>query len=220
MKHCTKCNTDLDLASFSRDKNRRDGLSPWCRACCRESNRKWREANADLVAAKELAYRQANREAARVRAREWAAANPERVRESKKARAQETVAERAAYQREWYINNADAARKRAQEWKRANRDRARLSSRLAQQRRNARKRQATVFAISAKDLRALLSAPCRVTGCTNTDMQMDHVIPIARGGSHGIGNLAPLCGTHNNMKNDRTWIEFRAYLALRERLAA
>lgn len=32
-KTCTKCKRELPLDSFCKDKNRKDGLNPWCRDC-------------------------------------------------------------------------------------------------------------------------------------------------------------------------------------------
>lgn len=40
-RHCGKCGQDKPLAEFSRSKNK----SSWCRACCAESARTWRQAN-------------------------------------------------------------------------------------------------------------------------------------------------------------------------------
>ncbi|MEU4427510.1 HNH endonuclease [Actinoplanes sp. NPDC024001] len=37
---------------------------------------------------------------------------------------------------------------------------------------------------------------------------MDHVIPVALGGRHAIGNLAPACRGCNNSKNDDLLIEW------------
>jgi 5-methylcytosine-specific restriction endonuclease McrA len=77
-----------------------------------------------------------------------------------------------------------------------------------------------VYAISAKDMRRIHSSPCAVAGCDRTDIQLDHVVPIARGGSHGAGNAQPLCSSHNAAKGARLWIEFRVYLASLNTLAA
>lgn len=70
-----------------------------------------------------------------------------------------------------------------------------------------------VYQVSQRDLRQLLTSPCIVDGCTSDDMTVDHLIPVSRGGSHGIGNLAPMCRRHNSSKNRRTWMEYRVYLA-------
>jgi 5-methylcytosine-specific restriction endonuclease McrA len=39
--------------------------------------------------------------------------------------------------------------------------------------------------------------------------QLDHVVPVTRGGRHGIGNIVPACVRCNTSKNDRTVMEWR-----------
>ena len=46
---------------------------------------------------------------------------------------------------------------------------------------------------------------CATTGCPLT---VDHVVPLARGGSNAIANIQPLCGSCNSRKRSRT-IDFR-----------
>lgn len=73
--------------------------------------------------------------------------------------------------------------------------------------RRARLREADVFEISEKDLRRIMSAPC--AHCGEPSEQLDHVIPLARGGNHSVGNLQGLCRTCNARKKDRLEIEVR-----------
>lgn len=40
----------------------------------------------------------------------------------------------------------------------------------------------------------------------------DHLLPLARGGNHNIGNIAAACRACNSSKGDRTAEEFRAHL--------
>lgn len=49
-------------------------------------------------------------------------------------------------------------------------------------------------------------------------LTIDHVIPIARGGRHAIGNIVMACASCNKRRRDRLPIEWRAWL--RERKAA
>lgn len=42
--------------------------------------------------------------------------------------------------------------------------------------------------------------------------QIDHRIPLKRGGRHEIPNLAIVCSTCNRLKYDRTEDEFREYM--------
>lgn len=54
--------------------------------------------------------------------------------------------------------------------------------------------------ISVKEIQKLSTAPCFYCGSTE-DIQIDHVVPIARGGTHSIGNLISACKNCNSSKN-------------------
>jgi len=73
-KHCPHCNTDLPVERFHRDRSTADGLSVYCAACRNEMNRewyeqhrdertqrieKWKQENADVVRAADLARKKA-----------------------------------------------------------------------------------------------------------------------------------------------------------------
>ncbi len=57
-------------------------------------------------------------------------------------------------------------------------------------------------------MRRLYESGCAWCGATG-DIHADHVIPLARGGTHCEGNLQPLCGDCNRRKNDRLMIEWK-----------
>ena len=62
--------------------------------------------------------------------------------------------------------------------------------------------------ISKREIRRLLESPCLACGAIGSST-IEHLIPVSRGGSHTIGNLAPLCGPCNSSKGPRTWMEWR-----------
>ena len=138
---------------------------------------------------------EANRERKKAQQDAWRAANKEHIRKRNAAYRAANKERKAAYLREWQKANPEKVREAAL-------------------RRIARKKEARTYVITDKDLRRITSAPCAFPGCTGTDIELDHVIPLSRGGSHGIGNLQPLCRHHNRTKHNKTWIEYRAYLAL------
>lgn len=58
-KVCPKCHVEKFLEDFYRNKSRKDGRSPQCKACAKA----YREENKDKIAARDKAYREANKEA-------------------------------------------------------------------------------------------------------------------------------------------------------------
>lgn len=69
-----------------------------------------------------------------------------------------------------------------------------------------------VYKISDKDMQRLLSSPC--VECGHPKSTLDHIIPIKRGGTHGVGNLQPLCGKCNSSKGAKLMVEWRRDRAL------
>jgi 5-methylcytosine-specific restriction endonuclease McrA len=64
---------------------------------------------------------------------------------------------------------------------------------------------------SAAQLRAriaLYGGLCWVPGCGKAYEAIDHVIPLAKGGSNWPSNLRPICTYHNSQKHTRSWAEF------------
>ncbi len=62
--------------------------------------------------------------------------------------------------------------------------------------------------VKLSELKALHSRPCIYCG-SKKQIEIDHVIPIARGGRHSIGNLVPACRTCNRSKTDYLVMEWR-----------
>jgi 5-methylcytosine-specific restriction endonuclease McrA len=75
--------------------------------------------------------------------------------------------------------------------------------------RRARKLANGVFKISTKELKKLYNSPCSYCGSKDS-IEMDHVIPLVKGGRHSIGNLVPACAKCNRSKHDKLLVEWRA----------
>jgi 5-methylcytosine-specific restriction endonuclease McrA len=66
-----------------------------------------------------------------------------------------------------------------------------------------------------KEILAIQSSNC--VGCGSDDVTIDHIVPLARGGRHAVGNLQPLCRSCNGSKGAMLMIEWRVF---KERQAA
>lgn len=125
----------------------------------------------------------------------------------------------AATCRARYIANPEPYKANAKKWMKENPQRKAELDRAYQinnphvhratfHRRKARKKANGEFAITAKEWRKLYASPCVYCGSKN-NIQADHVIPIARGGIHGISNLVPACQSCNASKRERTITEWK-----------
>lgn len=118
-------------------------------------------------------------------------------------------------QAEWARSSAgrESARRRSGSWRARNRDavksvrtsvEGRAYARLASQRYRARKRGATVLAVSADSLRQRLEMfgeKCWMCGAPW--VAWDHVKPLGKGGAHMLSNLRPACTSCNAGKGAR-----------------
>lgn len=124
----------------------------------------------------------------------------------------EHLAKSTPQQRAWRLANAERVRERDREWRRNNPHR----SREIKHRRRARLADSGGPGVHKSDWQRLLRrygnrcAYCRLSA----PLTMDHVVPIARGGRHSIGNVLPACRTCNCSKGDRLLIEWRTRRSL------
>jgi 5-methylcytosine-specific restriction endonuclease McrA len=68
--------------------------------------------------------------------------------------------------------------------------------------------QGKVFVLYPKELQKFYKLPCFRCG-TIESLSIDHVIPLARGGNHSIGNLMTLCRSCNASKGKKFLTEWK-----------
>jgi len=135
----------------------------------------------------------------------WRAANPElRKAYNDKYRLEHKGAIKAAYAK-WAELNPEYS----SEWAKLNVEKTRLGA----QRRRAVKNNAQTFRVTERDRRRALS---RLRGCCTYCgvniiggyVAWDHIIPLAAGGTHGIGNLTPSCRRCNSQKSSYLLVQW------------
>lgn len=126
-----------------------------------------------------------------------------------------------AYQNQWAENNRDKTRASSKKWNLAHPEQRKEITRnhvKANPEKNAEKTRryrarlkgCQTFLILDKEIARLYASPC--AGCGSMEKQtIDHRIPIARGGSNGIGNLQTLCRSCNSGKRHKTVMEWRMF---------
>lgn len=192
-----------------------------CRTCKRSAARaryakddtiklkvkEWRDANPERV--KEHQRRSHANPNAVVKRREWAQRNPEKIaeygRRSYLKDGEKIRARMRAYLADQRAADPAAAYRKTRAWVEANPERARLNHRIGSARRAARLREAAVlpFTLAQLDERmAYYGHRCWM--CGGPFEHIDHVKPLARGGSHALMNLRPACATCN-VRKGATW---------------
>lgn len=89
-KYCPKCDDDIDISLFGKDKSKKDGLCSQCKSCTNAYNKAWnarnpeKRAQYDKTAARvyvPMAQRTEDQQR-RLRAskRRWVAANPDKIK--------------------------------------------------------------------------------------------------------------------------------------------
>lgn len=196
------------------------GYSSVARCCSEECKRTFRtgymkeyhEARPGYQQELSRAYYAANSEALRARTAAYYAANTERARETQKA---------------YVAANRDKVRASGRAWAKANPDAVKASQRASKRRmtpaqhsnsyhlRKARKAGNGVFLVTERDMRRSVArnnnacAYCAAPFGVENPITWDHVVAIARGGTHSIGNLLPCCGVCNCSKWASTLTEWR-----------
>ena len=204
MKQCNKCGESKPLDQFHKSPKSKDLLKSTCKPCACAITRKWHADNRARASARSREYRAANPNAEVARGRKYRVANAERVRRRR---------------REYRAANLDSVRERGRIWAESNPDRVKAYMRqwqvanpealqLHQRRRRARKVGNGVFVVTVEEIRRMLGQPCYL--CNNAQSTaIDHIIPIAKGGRHSIGNLLGSCRLCNLRKGTKFLFEFK-----------
>lgn len=77
-----------------------------------------------------------------------------------------------------------------------------------------RARSGQKYKFSARDWRRLVnrfSGRCAYCDELCDNLTLDHVVPVTRGGSHGVGNILPACPSCNFSKQDKLLTEWRLW---------
>jgi 5-methylcytosine-specific restriction endonuclease McrA len=139
------------------------------------------------------AWRAANRERKAATNAAWYVANRERM---------------AAANAAWYAANRERKAATVAAWHADNPDKVKA----IQQRRRARKADAAGTFTSEQWLARLAYHENKCVYCgSREDLQIEHQIPLARGGTNWASNLVPACRSCNCSKGTRTPKEFLAY---------
>jgi len=137
----------------------------------------------------------------------WKQKNADTIRQRNREQYQENRLEIRRRKRAEYYQNRDWNIQRKLDWQKKNPELARLAT----QRRRAKKLDNGVFEVTKSDINRLLRNECFYCQSKTAKMTVDHVMPIAKGGTHSIGNIVAACVDCNLSKNSKTVMEWRMH---------
>jgi 5-methylcytosine-specific restriction endonuclease McrA len=184
-KVCTKCKVEKPVEAFSKHKGKPGGLRYECKECGNANSAKWREANPDYQQRHYLA----NREAVLARQKAYRDNNLEQCRAKARNYRRQNKQKNAVYFSEYIKKHPE-------------------KNRAKRQRRRALELAASVYLVSRKEITKLYASNCFYCGGAGR-IELDHVVPLAQGGQHSIGNLVPACMACNRSKGSKTIMQWR-----------
>jgi 5-methylcytosine-specific restriction endonuclease McrA len=183
-KTCTKCGQTKNFTEFYKCKSKKDGLSSHCKEC----RRIWRLQDSENQKIRAKNYYEKNKQKVLENNKKWVAENPEKI---------------AVIKKRYRDNNKEKVFIGNKRWEQANPEKVKRKV----TRRRALKKKAITYFISSKDLRRLSMATCFF--CTKKADTIEHLIPLTRGGTHGIGNLVAACRSCNSSKRNKFLMEWK-----------
>jgi 5-methylcytosine-specific restriction endonuclease McrA len=198
----------IECASESTRKHRAE--HPGLHA---ESQRNWRKSNPEGARAQEQRYRERHPERCRARAarknREYCQKHPERVAQYRRKWREANPDVARACTKRWQAENPEKTKANAARWKRENPEKAKAISAASRQSRRARKR-AAEGRFTAADVLALKTRQKGKCACCGKKRKLavDHIVPLAKGGSNWPNNLQLLCTPCNASKSAKDPIAF------------
>lgn len=192
MRVCTKCKEDKPDDQFYRRNN---GFRAACKTCTNAQNKTWHQRNPSKQLEYNRRYAEIHPDRIRAAGKRWREKNPDKILEATRKRQYDPNRPR----------DREYDRRYARAWNAANPEKRRLT----QHKYRARKMANKVGNVTLEEARAILRRPCMYCGARAE--HLDHVVPISRGGSHSVGNLAPACAQCNLSKRNRFVIEWKAF---------
>lgn len=189
MKQCTKCYLIKHYSEFYKKADNKDGYMSYCKKCDIARRTKW---NAD------------NREKSREQDRKYYAANPEKRKQKNLTYRKNNYEKIIQYGRKYHAQNKETRLEQNREWYKNNPEK----SREKYNKRRAAKLQNGRYKVRQKFITNLYTSPCNYCASI-TNIEMDHIIPLTRGGTHSEGNLQPLCRSCNASKGNKTMTEWK-----------
>jgi 5-methylcytosine-specific restriction endonuclease McrA len=204
-KTCTKCKQVKPLSDFHKSKAAKSGHKPSCKSCKQKANKTYRNENPELIKAIKKAWVEKNPEKILQYRSKYGPYSSHYDPQKAKVYHQKNKEKLNARCRNWRANNHAKARELEKNYRKTNPHIGRLQN----QKRRALKASNGIYRVTNKECQKILQNACFY--CNGKASHLDHVIPIALGGRHSIGNLVASCTQCNTSKHKKTIMEWRVW---------
>lgn len=123
---CTRCKRIKEEAHFGKDKNRKNGLTVWCKECYRE----YRNENRDKIRRSASEYYRNNKEKLAKYSRQWKKDNPDKVRDQKRRHMAKHRDKIREHRKEYRKKHKEEIREYNKKYRKENKDDIRKYSRI------------------------------------------------------------------------------------------
>jgi len=234
-KACTKCTLVTPLGGFYKKAVAKDGLESECKVCTKARRRAYYAENRERENAYSREYKAGHRDEIAASNRAYIVTHKAELDAYSREYNRTHAEEKSAYNRAYHADNSAELNAKSRAYNDVHADRLKVYSReyrathkpeknasrreayaanpevflSRNQKRHARKLGNGVFEVSAKEIARVRLLPCVHCGATE-NIQVDHIIPLSKGGPHSIGNLMSLCGSCNSSKHNSFYSVFKA----------
>lgn len=207
MKTCTKCGETKLKSDFSKMPSSKDGLYPSCKMCRSKSRKESYEKNPKPHKERSLAFYYANKEKISEYHAKRYSDNPEKKKMSSSKWRSENKEEANRRSAEYRLANPEKTSALVTRWHRSHPNEMRIyrQNRRARVRQNGGKLSQEI----ASKLLKLQGGKCACCGLPlGSDYHLDHIMPLALGGSNTDDNIQLLRSTCNLQKHTKHPVDF------------
>lgn len=208
MKICSKCKEPLDLECFSKSPKTTDGRRGYCKICAAMYKLIWNHRNKDYVHEYNVDYVEQNQEREDARHFLYNQENREVMNAKSRIKHQENREINLLKMQDRYYSKRESEILRVLKWQKKNPEKVRASLQRKATKRSLAKGEYTyqewVWRCEYFGYR------CRYCNIQLTELtvELEHMIPLARGGTNWPSNFVPSCRKCNARKHDKTYKEF------------
>jgi 5-methylcytosine-specific restriction endonuclease McrA len=195
-KNCKSCGAAKPITEYHRDRAQKDGRCHVCKDCNKAKATEWYRENPDKGKDTRRHNYLQNKQRRKEKQREYRLANKAKLQAAKKA---------------WCEANREKKRELDLTWQRENRQKVLVYRKVSEHKRRAQKLKSG-GSYTACEINKLMHKQRARCACCKTSIaaiyEIDHIMPLSKGGSNDIVNIQLLCPPCNRRKSAKHPIQF------------